>query len=882
MNEIVYANDQNNGYFTSTVFKDGIYNKFNTYLADVGSNLLTGIEENIFVTSPNTANKAAAAYLTYNIFTAQSDLANADANTATVITLGLPGMSFNTGAPCTSPVMSSIGYGNPSNPADSVGLRMIRRRGNGASRQSLEANDYIANIEWRGAQLNGAAPTGNRYAKIGAKVDNSYTTNTAAQPVGLEFIVVSNTANIAHNFYANGEVSFAGALTANGTLTANGNILAGNVYANAGSIGANFLVGTLVSCNQPNITSVGTLTTLDVNGNISLVGAFGHLTAVGNITSNNITANNWANANNMNVTANISAGNVKTDNLLYANGTPYDLEQPGGSNTNIQFNDIDDFGGSNAFTFNKTTNAVSLTGNLTTSNANLGNLATANFVTGTLTTNAQPNITSVGNLISLDVTGNISANNITATQWANANNINVTTNLSAGNIKTDNYQYANGVPVDFEQPGGSNTNIQFNDSNDFGGSNAFTFDNITNAVSLTGNLTTSNANLGNLAVANFFTGTLTTNAQPNITSVGNLTDLRVNNTKIHLGDNAGANNQGNFSIAIGNYAGQNSQGNTTIALGHLAGYNEQGDFAIAIGYQAGNNDQGNLSIAIGYQAGLDITQLGAVAIGYRSGNQGKTRSTAVGYNSGSNLQQDGIAIGSSAGINAKNETVSIGLNSGTGLGNNSIAIGSYAAPNSGANNTITLNATGANLFANTANTFVVKPIRNAGAGNLLNYDVTTGEITYATGVSITSVPDGNITALYPMLAYGNGTQPFYIDNLTANSAQPLVYEPQFAKLIGGNLDFKFLLFGSQKIDLNIANGNAISFQANANANVFVIRGDEVEVNKPLQLHSANAVTVANITGAVGYLMAVSDQNGQLAYYNTGNVRWEYVANNSPV
>ena len=74
---------------------------------------------------------------------------------------------------------------------------------------------------------------------------------------------------------------------------------------------------------------------------------------------------------------------------------------------------------------------ISATGNLTVANANLGNLATANFFSGsgnnlsniqgsnvtgpvgsantagTVTTNAQPNITSVGNLTSLVVSGNI-------------------------------------------------------------------------------------------------------------------------------------------------------------------------------------------------------------------------------------------------------------------------------------------------------------------------------------------------------------------------------------------------------------------------------------------------------------------------------------------
>jgi hypothetical protein len=61
----------------------------------------------------------------------------------------------------------------------------------------------------------------------------------------------------------------------------------------------------------------------------------------------------------------------------------------------------------------------------------------------------------------------------------------------------------------------------------------------------TGNITAVNANLGNLVTANYFTGVLTTNAQPNITSIGTLNSLTTNGTidftgasNISLGPNA--------------------------------------------------------------------------------------------------------------------------------------------------------------------------------------------------------------------------------------------------------------------------------------------------------------------------------------------------------
>jgi hypothetical protein len=60
------------------------------------------------------------------------------------------------------------------------------------------------------------------------------------------------------------------------------------------------------------------------------------------------------------------------------------------------------------------------------------NLISANLLTGTLTTNAQPNITSVGTLANLSVTGNVSTGNISGTT-ANLTTANVTGNVIIGN-----------------------------------------------------------------------------------------------------------------------------------------------------------------------------------------------------------------------------------------------------------------------------------------------------------------------------------------------------------------------------------------------------------------------------------------------------------------
>jgi hypothetical protein len=63
------------------------------------------------------------------------------------------------------------------------------------------------------------------------------------------------------------------------------------------------------------------------------------------------------------------------------------------------------------------------------------NLLSANFITGTLTTSNQPNITSIGTLANLTVAGNLSAQNANLGNLVNANYVNIANDLNvSGNI----------------------------------------------------------------------------------------------------------------------------------------------------------------------------------------------------------------------------------------------------------------------------------------------------------------------------------------------------------------------------------------------------------------------------------------------------------------
>jgi hypothetical protein len=336
--------------------------------------------------------------------------------------------------------------------------------------------------------------------------------------------------------------------------------------------------------------------------------------SVGEVPTTVILANGDITTGNATLTGNVQANTaVKTDSLLHLDGTPWDFQQPAGSaNGQIQYYEGGEFGASanliwqnansalvvigniqasnfvgnvignisgnitipgtstgvvindggsansfSGFTYIKANGLVTITGNILTGNAGLGNLATANYFSGdgslltsitganvtgyvsnanaantantatsattagTVTTNAQPNITSVGTLSSLDVTGNISAGNITGAT------------------------YVSGTLTTAAQP------------------------NITSLGTLSTLDVSGNVSVGNLTSdgsvdAIFLGGVLTTTSQPNITSVGTLANLTVTgNANIDNTVNAG-----NLNVIGRVYSSLLPSNDNTLTLGN--------------------------------------------------------------------------------------------------------------------------------------------------------------------------------------------------------------------------------------------------------------------------------------------------------------------------
>jgi hypothetical protein len=202
-------------------------------------------------------------------------------------------------------------------------------------------------------------------------------------------------------------------ITSVGTLASldvNGNVILGNgsggTISGANLVSANYLTGTLTTASQPNITSVGTLTSLDVTGNISanyFSGNFsgnisGNVTVPGSNTEVLFNDGNLLGANSsftfnkssnlLTVTGNIATGGIKTDNYYYANGSPVDFQQAAGANGEIQFNNNDDFAASANLTFNSATSTFGVIGtaNITTVNTSTVNVGNTSITSGTTTT----------------------------------------------------------------------------------------------------------------------------------------------------------------------------------------------------------------------------------------------------------------------------------------------------------------------------------------------------------------------------------------------------------------------------------------------------------------------------------------------------------------
>jgi len=153
----------------------------------------------------------------------------------------------------------------------------------------------------------------------------------------------------------------------------------------------------------------------------------------------------------------------------------------------------------------------------------------------------------------------------------------------------------------------------------------------------------------------------------------------------------------------------------------------------------GDSDADTYGYAIGQEAQAGIYD---VTIGAYAGKNKKTTNNNYSIGIGAFAQQN-----SNPGDETGTGAIAIGVLAGdANQGENALALGRYAGRNNQATKSIVINATGSDLENITANSCVVKPIRNAAGTHGLEYDPASGEITYDTlssgGIS-DSITEGN-------------------------------------------------------------------------------------------------------------------------------------------
>jgi len=351
------------------------------------------------------------------------------------------------------------------------------------------------------------------------------------------------------NLVTTGNATFTGNVSAN---YFNGNVV-GNISGNI-TVGSNTQVlfsdsGTITGNNG--FTFDKTTSAITVTGNISggNITTAGIISATGNANVGNLGATGIF-ATTSNITGNANVGNLGAAGLIIATGNI-----TGGNLTT---------GGVLSVTGNANVGNLGATGNITSGNANLGNLATSNFFTGN---GSQLSALTFGNITTFTTAGlttdelylqGTTRLNVTASGSSGyifdqygAATLNPAIYITSGQTLAFNLNVS-GHPFLIQTSGGANYSVGLEHVDTSG--TVLTTTSAQGQIAgtlywkvpygitgnykyqcsihggMNGNIVVTDANIANIQVGNaLISGTVYTNAQPNITSVGNLTGLTINN-----------------------------------------------------------------------------------------------------------------------------------------------------------------------------------------------------------------------------------------------------------------------------------------------------------------------------------------------------------------
>ena len=418
-------------------------------------------------------------------------------------------------------------------------------------------------------------------------------------------ITASRTANILGTI-TGANLLTSGVVSATGTVTAGNVATTGRVSATGNIIGGNIVTAGVVTANSLELVGSANVGDLNVNGQLSLTGdlSVGNLTTFGQITA--LGKTNFGSVSNIKIAGGTADWVIKTDgtgNLSFAPQTAEGV-LPGGSDYSIQWNENLLLIGDEYLKYNPNTQTLtsayfagdgSNLSNIQSTNIT-GTVANANYAAfaGDVVNSSQSNITSVGTLTSLSVSGELTA--------ANAN---------LGNAVVANFFVGDGSLITGLPPGYSDTDV----------SNFL--------PNYTGNINATNATFtGNIDVTDTVTA-------KDVTVTGNLTvsgstitaDVSTINIKDPIIEQGGTGNASPLTVDDGFDRGQVLHyyaGNA--AVDAFMGWNtSNGEFAFGSNVTISNNvatfnSYGNVRAARFIGDGSQLANIPASAVGTPNAN----------------------------------------------------------------------------------------------------------------------------------------------------------------------------------------------------------------------------------------------------------------------
>jgi hypothetical protein len=320
-------------------------------------------------------------------------------------------------------------------------------------------------------------------------------------------------------------------------VSASGNSIFNTITANTITL-TNGINGNLITAVQPNVTTLGTMTGVDVangnvavsNGSIYVTGGSMYINGVavalstsgfqgGTVPLNTIFSSNFASTATNNGAVVVIGGVGISGNLNVGgalNAPSFAASTLGGTLTTADQPNITSVGtlGNLVVNNNISGNYVGADHIVVSNYINASTITASVGLGGTLTTVAQPNVTSVGTLSSLAVTGAVTAGSFSGPLTGN-----VTGNVSgtAATVTTAAQPAITSV--------GTLSGLTVSGATAVGSLNAGA-----GLIQTTGNVQTTGSLVGT-----YLYGTLKTPAQPNITSVGSLSSVTVSGASTLVG-----------------------------------------------------------------------------------------------------------------------------------------------------------------------------------------------------------------------------------------------------------------------------------------------------------------------------------------------------------